>query len=93
MFFFRAASLCLQLFVCHLNITINNNKLKFKVPVCMCAFYLWSRLGENILSLNDVCHHSVFELLVLLSSQLDGLQLRPTTPTYSPEHMHTHIYV
>lgn len=48
--------------------------------------YLRCSLVENISSLDDVGHHSVFQLLVLLSSQLDGLQLRPTTPTHTPKH-------
>lgn len=43
---------------------------------CMCAYvivYLRCSLVKNILTLNYVSHYSVLQLLVLLSSKLDGL--------------------
>lgn len=57
-------------FRCESSKTVGNSASY--VSVCLCV-YLWRSLLENILSLNDVSHHSVFQLLVLLSSQLDGL--------------------
>lgn len=54
--------------------------------MCVCV-YLWSRLLKNILALNNVSHHSVFKLLILLSSELDGLQIRTTTSTHTPKHI------
>lgn len=38
-----------------------------------CHTDLWCSLIENISSLDDVSHDSVSQLLILLSSQLDGL--------------------
>lgn len=56
----------------YLNVPYDLRFESLETYVCVCV-YLWSGLVKNILSLNDVSHHSVFQLLVLVSSQVDGL--------------------